>query len=127
MRYGVIVGRVLLSVVFILSGVGKIMSWQGTAGFMASHGLPAVGVLLPLTVLCEIGGGLLLLTGLAPQLGAIVLFLFLIPTTVTFHNFWAYTGQDRQMQQVNFLKNVAIMGGLLVAASGGGAPVSSEF
>ncbi|HET6936048.1 MAG TPA: DoxX family protein, partial [Candidatus Angelobacter sp.] len=66
--------------------------------------------------------GLLLLTGLKARYAAVILALWLVPVTLTFHNFWAFQGQEQQEQMVNFLKNLAIIGGLLaVAASSRGA------
>lgn len=116
-RVGHLVGRILLSVIFVLSGLGKIAQWSGTAQMMASKGMPLVSLLLPLTILVELGGGLMLLTGFGARFAAVLLALFLVPTTLIFHNFWAVTGPEHMMQQVNFLKNVAIIGGLLVYAT----------
>jgi putative oxidoreductase len=117
-----LVGRILLAAIFIISGFGKIMGYDGTAGYMASKGLPMVAVLLPLTIATELGGGLLLAIGFKARWAALLLFLFTIPTTLVFHNFWAADAASYQMQQINFLKNVAIMGGMLMAfAFGPGA------
>jgi len=110
-------GRFLLSVIFILSGSGKIPHFSAVAGMMASKGIPLASVALAVTLVIEIGGGLLLLTGYKARYAAIVLAIWLIPVTLTFHNFWAYQGQPQQGQMVNFLKNLAIMGGLLVVAA----------
>ena len=109
-----LVGRILLAVIFLLSGIGKITGYAATAGYMASKGLPMVGILLPLTILVEVGGALLLILGWKARWGAVVLFLFLIPTTLIFHAFWGLDAQAAQMQQINFLKNLAIMGGMLM-------------
>lgn len=112
-----LVGRVLLSAIFVLSGFTKLTNWSGTESSMASHGMPAVPVLLVLAILVERGGGLALLFGCQTRAAATGLVLFLIPTTLIFHNFWAYQGQEQQMQMINFLKNRAIMGGLLKVAA----------
>lgn len=120
-----VAGRALLALIFILSGWHKISGFDGTAAYMAAHGLPMPQVLLVLTILIELGGGLMLLLGWHARIAAAVIFLFLIPTTVIFHAFWAVNPSDAmamQNQMNNFLKNVAIMGGMLyVVAYGSGA------
>ena len=123
--YLVSVGRALLSSLFVLSGLSKIIDWAGTAQLMAAQGLPMVPLLLGAAIVIEIASGLSLLFGWHARWGAWLLFLYLIPTTLLFHNFWAFTGAEQQMQLVNFLKNLSIMGGvLLVAASDRAAPVA---
>jgi putative oxidoreductase len=113
---GLGLGRLLMSVIFILSGFQKLMHFSQTASFMATKGIPLSTVALVLTIAIELGCGLLLITGFKVHYVAIVMALFMVPVTLTFHNFWAYQGADREMQMVNFLKNLAITGGLLVAA-----------
>lgn len=109
-------GRILLALIFIKAGWGKIGGFEGTAGYMASKGLPLVPVLLVLTILVELGGGLLLAAGYKARWAALVLFLFLIPVTFIFHPY----GDPAQVNA--FMKNVAIMGGMLmVLAFGPGA------
>jgi len=103
-----LVGRLLLAMLFVLSGFQKITGYSGTAGYMASAGLPMIGLLLPLTILIELGGGLLLVIGWQTRWVALVMFLFLIPVTLTFHN----VAVD-PTQMVMLLKNAAIMGGML--------------
>lgn len=115
--YLIAIGRVLLSLVFILSGISKIIDWPGTAAYMAAQGLPLVPLLLGLAAAIEILGGISLLLGWNARWGAWLLFLYLIPVTVVFHNFWALTGAEQQTQLVNFLKNLSIMGGLLLVAA----------
>jgi putative oxidoreductase len=111
-------GRILLSVIFLLSGVSKLMDWNGTAAYMQAKAMPAVGFFLAAAIAVEILGGLSLLLGMKARLGATLLFLYLIPTTLIFHNFWGVeSGPERMNQMLHFLKNLTIMGGLLVVAS----------
>jgi putative oxidoreductase len=118
----VLVGRILLGLLFIISGFGKITGYEGTAGYMASKGMPFVNLLLPAAIAVELGGGLLLALGFKARWAALAIFLFLIPTTLIFHAFWGIDPKEAATQQVNFLKNVAIMGGMLmVFAHGPGA------
>jgi putative oxidoreductase len=119
-------GRILISAIFILSGVMKFMDWDATAGYMASKGLPFIPVLLPLAAILEIVAGALVLSGAAGRWAALALFLFLVPTTLIFHNFWAYEGMDQQLQLQNFFKNLAIMGGLALIVAFGAGPVSVD-
>jgi putative oxidoreductase len=117
-----LVGRILLALIFVTSGFAKLTGYAGTAGYMQSAGLPLVNVLLPLAILVELGGGLALAFGWKARISAAALFLFLIPTTVIFHAYWAAPADQVMMQQINFWKNVSIMGGMLaVVAFGAGA------
>lgn len=118
-----LLGRILLSVIFILSGIGKIGDWAGTASSMTAHGMRAVPIFLTMAIGLEIGGGLSVLLGFKARWGALALLCFLIPTTVIFHNFWVFRGAEQHMQMINFLKNLAIMGGLLLLVlRGAGKP-----
>jgi putative oxidoreductase len=96
----------------LLSGITKFVDWQGTAAYMASKEMPFIPVLLPLAAILEVTGGLAILLGARTRLAAFALFLFLIPTTFIFHNFWAQQGMEYTNQMHHFLKNLAIMGGL---------------
>jgi putative oxidoreductase len=106
-------GRILLALIFIISGFGKITGYAGTAGYMASKGLPMVDVLLPLTILVELGGGLLIVIGWNARWAAAAIFLYVIPVTLVFHNPAGLAPAEAQQQMINLLKNVSIMGGML--------------
>jgi putative oxidoreductase len=115
-------GRALLALIFIVSGFGKITGFAGTAGFMASKGMPMAEVLLVGTIAVEFLGGLMLLVGWKARWAALAIFLFIIPATLIFHNPAGLTGQEAQNQMINIMKNLAIMGGMLmVFAFGPGA------
>ncbi len=120
-------GRVLISLIFVLSGFMKIMGFGMMTGVLHSKGIPVATVALALTILIEFGVGLLLLVGFQARAAAWILFLFLIPTTILFHNFWAVApGMEQQDQMAHFLKNLAIMGGLLTLAANGPGPFSID-
>lgn len=121
-----LLGRILLSVIFLWSGFGKITGFAGTAGYMASKGLPMVEVLLVLSIVIEIGGALMIILGWKARLAAAALFLWMIPVTLVFHNFWAMPPDQVQMQMINFFKNLAIMGGLLMVLGCGSGPYSVD-
>lgn len=109
-----LVGRVLLSLIFVMSGVHKLTAWDETAGRMEQEGMVYVPLLLFGAVLFELGGGSSVLLGLWARVGAALLAAFLIPTTLIFHDFWTYEGAEQQMQMIQFMKNLAILGGVLV-------------
>lgn len=123
-RYGPLLGRILLSAIFIISGWGKIGHFAQTAGYMASKGLPFTDVLLAITIAIELGAGLMLLVGWKARWAATIIFLWLIPTTFIFHAFWAAPAAEMQNQMIHFMKNLAIMGGMLYVMSFGAGPLS---
>jgi putative oxidoreductase len=114
-----LVGRILLGLIFVLSGFQKLMGFSGVAASIAGKGLPMPEVLTVLTVAIELGAGLLLVVGLKARWAAFLLFLFIIPVSLTFHNFWTMEGAAAAMNKIQFLKNVAIMGGMLMVAAFG--------
>lgn len=117
-----LLGRILLSSVFIIAGYGKIGGFSAEEGFVASKHLPLPAVALGIAVLVELVGGLAILVGLYARFAAWIVFLYMIPTTFLFHNFWAMEGAARMDGTLHFEKNIAIMGGLLLlAAFGAGA------
>ena len=115
-------GRILVALLFVISGYGKIGGFDGISGYIASKGLPMPQVLAALTVALELGGGILLIAGYKVRWVAAAFFLWLIPTTFIFHQFWGIDAAQVQNQMNNFLKNVSIMGAmLLLIAFGPGA------
>jgi putative oxidoreductase len=115
-------GRILISVMFLISGFFKVGGYAQMVSYSAAVHLPAPGVAIAVAAAIELGCGLAVLVGFRTRFAAWLLFLYLIPVTYFFHNFWAVQGMEQQTQMVNFLKNAAIMGGLLVlAAHGAGA------
>lgn len=117
-----LVGRILLAVIFIKAGWGKIGGFEGTAGYMASKGLPMPQVLLVLTILVELGGGILLAVGWKARWAALAIAAFVVPATLVFHQFWGIPADQVANQSNHFFKNVAIIGGMLmVFAFGPGA------
>lgn len=121
-----LVGRVLLALIFIISGFAKIPGFEATAGYMASKGLPMAQVLLVITIVLEIGGGLMIAIGWKSRWAAIAFFLWLIPVTFVFHKFWGIPAGEVQNQMNHFLKNVSIMGGMLLLYAYGPGTYSVE-
>jgi putative oxidoreductase len=104
-----LLGRLLVSVIFVTSAISKSFGWNGNVEYMASKGLPLVPVLLVTALAIELFGSLALITGFAARIAASVMFLYMIPVTFLLHEFMS----------TNFEKNLGIMGGLLLIASYG--------
>ena len=101
-----LVGRILLAALFIKSGIGKIGGFEGTVGAIASKGLPLPQITAVLTILVELGGGLLLAIGFKARWAALVIGIFTIFAGILFHNYWAVEGAARMGQEINFWKNI---------------------
>lgn len=120
-KIGTLIGRILISIIFLMAGINKIGNLSGTQDYMASYGMPLTWLFAMGAVILEIGGGLSLLLGYMSKYGAIALFIFMIPTTLIFH-----TNFGDQMQVIHFMKNLAIMGGLAYIAAYGGGELSLD-
>jgi putative oxidoreductase len=121
-----LVGRILLSAIFLFSGFGKLMDWSGTAAGMEKHGMIAVPFFLAGAIALELGGGLSVLLGWKARWGAVALLVFIVPATLIFHNFWAEEGAARMNQMTHFMKNIALMGGLLMVMAHGSGGFSID-
>ena len=117
-----LIGRLLLAYLFIPAGLGKISGFAGTAGYIASKGLPMPEVGAVLAILAELGCGILLLIGFKTRWAALALAVFTLAAAFFFHNYWAVPAEQVMAQRINFNKYLAIAGGLLLlAAFGAGA------
>lgn len=122
MKYAIITGRILFSFIFLVSAFGHFKA--ESIAFAAFKGVHFASVLVPLSGIIELAGGLSILIGYHARIGAWLLLIFLIPVTFTFHQFW--TIQDelaRQMDMAAFFKNISMLGGALIIAYFG----SGEF
>lgn len=111
-----LLARVGLAALFIVAGVGKFTSIAGTAGMLAGKGFPQPTLFAYAVATVELVGGLLVLIGIKARWAAVVLLLFTAGTIVLSHAFWSMEGAARAMNQTQALKNLAIMGGLLMLA-----------
>ncbi|MEO6352435.1 MAG: DoxX family protein [Oxalobacteraceae bacterium] len=117
-----IAARLLMAQIFIISGFGKIAGYSATAGYFSSLGIPMSSVVLPLVILIEFGGGLALLFGFKARWAAAILALFTIAAALI-----AHTNFDDRMQMIQFMKNLAMAGGLLLFVKyGAGQPSIDE-
>ncbi|TFZ03503.1 DoxX family protein [Ramlibacter rhizophilus] len=106
-------GRALIALLFIPAGFSKIGGFAGTAGYIASKGLPLPEVAAAIAIAVELGLGLMLLFGWRTRLAALGIALFTVVATFIFHNFWAMPAEQVMQQQQAFFKNIAVVGGLL--------------
>ena len=119
--WAALLGRILLAGIFVISGFGKITGFEGTAGEIASKGLPLPQVLTVIAILIEFGGGLAIVAGWKTRWAALAFIVFMIVITPIFHGYWAAPPDQMMDQQIHFMKNVSILGGsLLLFAFGPG-------
>lgn len=115
---GVPLARALIALLFIVSGIQKAVGFGSVAGWMASEGIPFAEWALLATLLIEIVGGAALLSGSRQRVAAWLLAAFVVAATLVFHAFWAVPADQFADQLTHFLKNAAIVGGLLLLARG---------
>ena len=117
-----LVGRILLSLVFLIAGYRKLMAVAGSAGYFAKLGFPMPEVMVWVAIAIELGGGILLLLGWKARWAASLLALFTLIAAFAAHRFWEVDPAQYANQMNHFLKNLAIVGGMMfVAAAGPGA------
>ena len=115
----VVVGRVLLALIFVTSGYGKLAGLEGTAGYIASAGLPWPTALAAAAGLFELLAGLALVVGFKARWAALALGAFTLLASLLFHAYWAAPADQQFVQQLMFMKNLAIAGGLFIVAAFG--------
>lgn len=121
-----LIGRILLALIFVTSGFSKIAGFAGTAGYIASKGLPMASVLTALAICLELGGGLAVVFGFLTRWAALALAVFSVVAGVLFHNFWAVPADQVMNMQIHFWKNISIAGGFLVLAAFGPGAISMD-
>jgi uncharacterized membrane protein YphA (DoxX/SURF4 family) len=120
--FAILIGRILLALIFLKSGMGKIENFQGTAQYMASFGIPYTNFFLVGAIFFELVGSMTIILGLFMRFGAVLLLIFLIPTTLIFHNIFV----DPKMM-VHFMKNVSMFGGFLILLVTGPGRFSLDY
>ena len=108
------IGRFSISAIFVITGIMHILHWHEKSAGLGAKGMPFPDFFLACAVVLMVGGGILLLTGRHTRWAVIALLVFMVPTTLLYHNFWAVAPADYQNQLIQFLKNLAIMGGLVL-------------
>lgn len=107
-----LVGRILIALLFVPAGFGKLTGFAGTVGYIASAGLPLPPVAAAIAIFCELGLGLCVLVGFKTRPAAFLLALFTIATALFFHHYWDLPVDKVMANKLNFYKNLAIAGGL---------------
>jgi putative oxidoreductase len=121
-QYIPLIARAAIALIFILSGFQKLMGFDQTAQYIAYMGVPFASLCAVIAIVLELGGGLAILLGYMGGIAAAVLALFTLIITPIFHGDWS--GDQGQMQMVMALKNIAIIGGLMMIARHGTGPMS---
>jgi putative oxidoreductase len=112
------VGRVLLGLYFLLPGISKILTYAGTTEYMLLHNIPLASVLLPITIVLQVGLGVMLIIGYRIKESALILAALTIFINIGMHDFWnEYPNTDAGHETQNFVKNLAIFAGLLVLSA----------
>jgi len=122
-----LLGRILLALVFLVAGVRKIMAPAASAGYLAKLGFPAPEIMVWVAIAFEVGGALLLIFGWKTRWAALALALFTLVASFAAHRFWEISDAGQYANQMNhFLKNMAIVGGMLILAVTGPGPQSVD-
>jgi putative oxidoreductase len=121
LRFLPLLGRILIAVLFVPAGFGKLTGFQGAVGYAESAGMPIPALAIAAAIAIELGGGLLLLIGYKTRWVAAAMALFSVVAALFFHRDFA-----DQMQMINFQKNLAIAGGLLAFVYFGAGPLSVD-
>ena len=117
-----LIGRILLVLIFIKSGLGKIENFAGTAQYMAKAGMPYTTYFLLGAIFHELAGSIAIALGFLTRIGAFMLLVFLVPTTLIFHGNFADQGQV-----IHFMKNVSMFGGCLFLLGAGPGRLSIDY
>jgi putative oxidoreductase len=137
-KLSLFIGRFFLSMIFLLSALKKIFSWQDVENTLVnqivewnsysqsdvlkdllSEILPWAPLLLIIAMILELLGSILLLLGIRARIGAFFLIAFLIPATIIMHPFWFFDGVQKEVEFVMFMKNLSILGGIIIAFTQG--------
>jgi putative oxidoreductase len=121
-----LLGRILIALIFVLAGIGKLGSTDATAASMARHGIPYAGYLVWGVVALELVGGIMLIVGLLTRVVSLALFLYTLALAVLFHPYWAFTGEAAHTQHAYFYEHLSMMGGMLFVVAFGAGPFSVD-
>ncbi|MEK9969893.1 MAG: DoxX family protein [Ferrovibrio sp.] len=125
-KFGPVIGRILIALLFIPAGISKAGNFAGTVAYIGSKNLPLPQVAAAGTIFVEIVVALALLVGFKARYAALILAVFTVAAALIFHNYWAVPDAQKMMQQINFFKNLAIVGGLFFVAAFGAGPLSVD-
>jgi len=121
-----LVARILLASLFLWSGLGKILGFSGTVGYIASVGLPFAALGAVIAIVVEFGGAIALILGFQTRIVALVMAIFTVVAGVLFHPYWSVPAEAAMITQIMFMKNVSIAGGLLMLTAFGAGALSLD-
>ena len=125
MRYSVLAGRVLFSSLFVMAGLGHFSSQE--IAYAAAQGVPLASIVVPMSGIMALVGGLSIALGYKAKWGAALIILFLVPVTIMMHNFWSVSDPvAAQDQMAHFMKNVSLLGSALLIFHFGSGPLSLD-
>lgn len=110
----ILISRICISSLYLWAAGAKVLNWKGTIAYMQSKNFPLISLMLPAAILLQTAGGISLLLGLYCRLGALILIVFTIPAMIKMHNFWQERDAMKVTEKTFFMKDVAIVGGLLL-------------
>lgn len=120
------VARVLIALIFAYFGYLKLVGFHGAVGYFTKWGFPLPEVSAVLSIIFELGGGLLLILGWKTRWVAWALVLYTVIATAVAHRFWGYPPEQAANQMAHFFKNVSLIGGLMMLAAFGPGPISAD-
>lgn len=121
-----LLGRICVSLLFFWAAFAKIADLPGTEAYMQSKEMPLIPLFLPLAIVMQMLGAVAILIGYRARIGAGILIAFILPAAVIFHDFWNLEGTERLIEQIMFMKDVGILGGLLFILGFGAGPISLD-
>lgn len=122
-----LLSRLMIATIFLMSAVGnKIPKFNDVAGYMASEGVPVPKAALAGAIVFLIVGSLSVIAGFKVRFGAALLLVFLVLATYYFHDFWNFQGQEQQMQMIQFMKNLSLMGTMVFLMANGAGAMSMD-
>jgi putative oxidoreductase len=123
---GLLVARLMLALVFLVSGIDKALHWSAGLDEVVAGGLPFPQATLAATIAVQILGGLSVALGFRTRLGAFLLAGFTVVATLLYHHFWSVVGEAREHELTTFLEHVAILGGFVAIMAAGPGALSLE-
>jgi len=121
-----LLGRLALAAIFLWSGYGKLVGMEGNVGYMKAYGMPAAELLIWPALVIELAGGAMLALGWKARWAALALALFTLVSALIFHAYWSVPADQVQNQQIHFMKNIALVGGLLLVFARGSGRYAIE-
>ena len=121
-----LIARILLAAIFITAGLSKIGGFDGTVAYIASKGLPLPALIAALTIVVEVLGGIAIVLGYKARVAGFILAIFTILAAVIFHNFWDAPADQAYLQNIMFMKNLSMAGGLFLLTVFGAGGLSMD-